>query len=140
MKTINLRDYYDNIFQDTFVDISDEVLEIFENSRKAEVAYRRNKYRHHAHYSLDVGDGIENDALFVPINPEELCQKKHDIEALHKSLDMLPEKQARRIYAYYFLGTRKSAIAKGEGISKVAVDNSIQCGLRNLKLFLKKID
>jgi hypothetical protein len=40
MKTINLKDYYDHIVIDTYIDIPDEVFDIFEEYRKAEQAYQ----------------------------------------------------------------------------------------------------
>ncbi|EKC50411.1 RNA polymerase, sigma-24 subunit, partial [human gut metagenome] len=49
----------------------------------------------------------------------------------------LPDKQAKRIYAYYFLGLTESAIAKSEGVSVASVSESIQRGLRNMETFLK---
>lgn len=58
MKTINLKDYYPYYAQDTFVDVSDELFAIFEESARAEATYKRKKYRYNAHYSLDHGDGI----------------------------------------------------------------------------------
>lgn len=39
MKTINLKDYYDHIGIDTYIDVPDEVFNIFEEHRKAEQAY-----------------------------------------------------------------------------------------------------
>lgn len=39
MKKINLKDYYSHITTDTYIDIPDEVFNIFEEYRKAEQAY-----------------------------------------------------------------------------------------------------
>ena len=39
MKTINLKNYYPCYTQDTFVEVPDELLVIFEEFAKAEVAY-----------------------------------------------------------------------------------------------------
>lgn len=50
MKTINLKDYYLHYTQDTFVEVSDELFAIFEESARAEAAYERRKYRYKAHY------------------------------------------------------------------------------------------
>ena len=52
----------------------------------------------------------------------------------------LPEtKQARRVYAHYFLGISKADIARAEGIDERAVRKAIERGLRNIEAFLKKI-
>jgi len=39
MKTINLKDYYNHITTDTYIDVPDEVFDIFEEHRKTEQAY-----------------------------------------------------------------------------------------------------
>ncbi|MEG2823028.1 MAG: sigma-70 family RNA polymerase sigma factor, partial [Lachnospiraceae bacterium] len=65
MKTINLKDYYAHIGIDTYIDVPDEVFNIFEEYRKAEQAYHSRINYHKAYYSLDRDDGIEHSALFV---------------------------------------------------------------------------
>jgi hypothetical protein len=68
MKKINLKDYYDHISTDTFIDIPDEVFNFFEEHRKAEQAYQSRIRYHKAYYSLDRGDSIEHSALFVSLS------------------------------------------------------------------------
>ncbi|WP_347561591.1 sigma factor-like helix-turn-helix DNA-binding protein [Clostridium sp. OF09-36] len=104
---------------------------------RLEAAYRRRTYYHKAHYSLDRGDGIEYDALFVSMTPCELYERKVTMEQLHAAIAALPDKQAKRIYAYYFLGLTESAIAKSEGVSVASVSESIQRGLGTWRLSLK---
>ena len=67
----------------------------------------------------------------------ELYERKVTMEQLHAAIAALPDKQAKRIYAYYFLGLTESAIAKSEGVSVASVSESIQRGLRNMETFLK---
>ena len=50
----------------------------------------------------------------------------------------LPEKQAKRIYAKYFLGLTINEIAQIEGVSKSRVSESIRTGLEKLKKFFLK--
>lgn len=76
-------------------------------------------------------------ALFVSMTPCELYERKVTMEQLHAAIAALPDKQAKRIYAYYFLGLTESAIAKSEGVSVASVSESIQRGLRNMETFLK---
>mgnify|MGYP000435325636 CR=1 FL=1 len=59
------------------------------------------------------------------------------MEQLHAAIAALPDKQAKRIYAYYFLGLTESAIAKSEGVSVASVSESIQRGLGTWRLSLK---
>ena len=138
MKKVNLRDLYPDVYKsDHFVEVTEDVLETIRDSERAEAAYDRRMYRYKAHYSLDRGDGIEYDALFVSMTPCELYERKVTMEQLHAAIAALPDKQAKRIYAYYFLGLTESAIAKSEGVSVASVSESIQRGLRNMETFLK---
>jgi RNA polymerase sigma-70 factor (ECF subfamily) len=138
MKTINLRDYYPFYTSDCFIDVPDEVAAMLRGFELQEAAYRLRTYRHRAYYSLDRDDGIEHDILFVSLSPCEIYERKVTMEQLHAAIASLPDKQAKRIYAHYFLGMGKSAIAKTEGISKAAVGASIERGLRHMEVFLKK--
>ena len=75
--------------------------------------------------------------LFVSMTPCELYERKVTMEQLHAAIAALPDKQAKRIYAYYFLGLTESAIAKSEGVSVASVSESIQRGLGTWRLSLK---
>lgn len=138
MKRINLKDYYDHISINTYIDIPDEVYDIFETYRKAEQAYQSKLHYHKAYYSLDRDDGIEHRALFVSLSPDEIYERKLTSDQLHAAIATLPDKQAKRIYAHYFLGMSKTAIAKAEAVSETAIRNSIEKGLRNLEKILKQ--
>ena len=137
MKTINLKDYYAHIIVDTYIDIPDEVFNIFEEYRKADQAYQSKIRYHKAYYSLDRGDGIEHSALFVSLSPDEIYERKLTNEQLHSAIATLPDKQAKRIYAHYFLGMSKTAIAKAEGLTEKAIRNSIKRGLTCMEQYLK---
>lgn len=136
-KKINLKDYYSHITVDTYIDIPDEVFNIFEEYRKAEQAYQSRIRYHKAYYSLDRGDGIEHTALFVSLSPDEIYERKLTTEQLHAAIATLPDKQAKRIYAHYFLGMSKAAIAKAEGTSASSVKDAIRRGLCRLEKYLK---
>ncbi len=139
MKKINLKDYYDYITADIYIDVPDDVFNILENHRKAEQAYQSKVYYHKAYYSLNRGDGIEHRALFVSLSPDEIYERKLTKEQLHAAIDTLPDKQAKRIYAHYFLGMSKAAIAKAEGVNKSQITRSINRGLLHLEKYLKNI-
>ena len=139
MKTINLKDIYPYYFtEDKWIDVPDELAQIFVDFIKAEETYERTKRRYKATYSLDRGDGIERDILFVSLSPHELYERKLTQEQLHAAIASLPDKQAKRIYAHFFLGMSKTAIARSEGVSKVSVSESIERGLCSIEKFLKK--
>lgn len=137
MKTINLKNYYDHIEIDTYIDVPDKVFNIFEEYRKAEQAYQSRVRYHKAYYSLDRGDGIEHSALFVSLSPDEIYERKLTSEQLHAAIATLPDKQAKRIYAHFFLGMSKTAIAKAEGVTEKAIRNSIERGLTYMEQYLK---
>ncbi len=106
MTKINLREQYPDFYKtDYIIEVPDEVAAVMKEHDRLEAAYRRRTYYHKAHYSLDRGDGIEYDALFVSMTPCELYERKVTMEQLHAAIAALPDKQAKRIYAYYFLGT-----------------------------------
>lgn len=126
MKKINLRDYYPFYTSDTFIELPDELVAIFDAYNKAESAYQRQKYRYKAHYSLDCNDGIEHDILFVSLSPDELYERKLTSEQLHAAIAALPDKQAKRIYAHYFLGMSKAAIPRQKVSAKVQLENPLK--------------
>lgn len=138
MKKINLRDYYPFYTSDTFIELPDELVAVFDAYNKAESTYNRQKYRYKAQYSLDRGDGIEHNILFVSLSPDEIYERKLTTEQLHAAIAALPDKQAKRIYAHYFMGLSKTAIANAEGVSKVTIGESIQRGLKSIEQYLKK--
>lgn len=139
MKKVNFKKYYDHITTDTYHDVPDEVFDILEEYRKAEQAYHSRINYHKAYYSLDRDDGIEHSALFVSLSPDEIYERKLTREQLHAAIATLPDKQAKRIYAHYFLGMSKADIAKAEGVNKSQVTRSINRGLSHLEKYLKNV-
>lgn len=138
MAKINLRKYYPDFYStDCIIEVQDEVAKLMDSYEHAEDAYYLRTYRHKAYYSLDRGDGIECDVLFVSLSPCEIYERKMTVEQLHTAIAALPNKQAKRVYAHYFLGMSKSAIAKVEGVNESAVRDGIDRGLRNIEKFLK---
>lgn len=139
MKTINLRDFYPELYSgDQFITVPDEVAGLLREFDQLEAAYERRTYYHRAHYSLDAGDGIEHEAVFLSISPCEIYERKVTMQQLHAAIASLPDKQTKRIYAYYFMNMSKAAIAKAEGVNKSQVTRSIRRALANLEAYLKK--
>lgn len=138
MAKINLRDYYPFYKTDYFVDVPDEVEAALMEAERLEQNYIRRRFYNKAYYSLDAGDGIENDILFVSLSPCEVYERKITTEQLHAAITSLPDKQAKRIYAHYILGMSKSKIALAEGVSEKNIRKSISQALRNMEVFLKK--
>lgn len=140
MKKINLREHYPDFYStDTYIEVLDEVADCLWDCDRWEEAYRRRTYYHKAFYSLDRGDGIEYDALFSSVTPWEVYERKLTVAQLHTAISLLPDKQAKRLTAYYFLGMSKTQIAKAEGVNKSQVTRSIDRALETLKKYLKNL-
>lgn len=138
MKEINLRDYYPFYTNDMIVSVPDEVVDVLEEYRRRDEAYRIRTYRHQAFYSLDLNDGIEREIVLIQPSPIEILEQMHLKEVIYKGLSTLPDKQARRIYAHFFMGMSQTAIARAEGCDKSSVRDSIHRGLKQLKKFFEK--
>lgn len=76
--------------------------------------------------------------MFLATSPDEIYEKKLTRQQLYTAISQLPEKQAKRIYAYYFMDMDEPAIANAEGVSQQAVHASLQRGLKGIEKFLKK--
>ncbi|ETT53883.1 RNA polymerase subunit sigma-24 [Paenibacillus odorifer] len=139
MKRINLRDMYPFFKTDVWVDVDEEVAQEIRRFDLDENAYRLRAYRHQAYYSLDRNDGIEQDILFLSLSSEEVYERKLSRQQLYEAMCQLPEKSARRIYAHFFLGMSKVAIARAEHVDERAVRKSIQRGLRQMEHLLKSM-
>ena len=137
MAIINLRDYYPFYTSDCFMEVSEEVAEMFKEFDRKEAAYRLRTYRHKAYYSLDRDDGLEHEAVFVSLSPHELYERKISMQELHAAISSLPDKQAKRIYAHFILGMTKKDIARAEGVDEKVVRVAIERGLKNLEKYLK---
>ena len=135
MKTINLRDYYPYYTRDTFVDLPDEVIAAMKPYKTEEQSHRR-RMRWKKVYSLDV-DGMENHVLFTALSPCELYERKLTYQELYAAITDLPDKQAQRIYAHFFMRMSMSAIARSDGVSRMAVGASIERGLQRVEKRLK---
>ena len=61
------------------------------------------------------------------------------MEQLHAALAALPDKQAKRIYAHYFLGLNKAEIARSEKVGKATVCASISRGLKKVEKILRNV-
>ena len=121
MKKINLRELYPDVYTtDFFIDVTEKVMETIRAAERAEAAYERKMYRYKAQYSLDCENGIEN-AVLLKLQ-----------EQLYAAVTKLPEKQAKRIYARYYLGMTVNEIAEVEGVDPSRVRDSIRRGLKQL--------
>ena len=139
MVTINLKDFYPWYTHDEYIDVSDEVAAELLADKRYEKANRRRVYRNKAQYSLDAGDGIENEACHSDPPPCEVIEHGQNTCRLCRALNSLPETQGKRIEAHYILGRSVSDIAEAEGVAKSSVYESIKYGLQSMKKFIKNM-
>lgn len=140
MKKVNLRDLYPNVYKtDTYVEVTDEVLDAMKAQDRTEANQRRLIRRYKAYHSLDSENGIERMFCSCSQSPDELLIEQFVQEQLYAAVMALPDKQAKRIYAHYYLGMSKAEIAQYEGVNESAVRKSIKQGLNILLKNVSKL-
>ena len=70
--------------------------------------------------------------FFVAIFSEMVLEEKQFREQVYAAVMKLLEKQAKRIYARYYLGMTVNEIAEVEGVDPSRVRDSIRRGLKQL--------
>lgn len=138
MTMINLRDFYPWYINDEYVEVSDKVATELLANRLYEAAHQRRVTRNRAQYSLDCDDGIEYSACLSEPTPQALLERMERFCVLWNALNSLPEIQGRRVDACVILGKSYREVALEEGVSKTSVQESVQCGLANMRKYLKK--
>ena len=133
MKQINLRELYPNVYKtDTYVDVTDEVMDAMKAQDRTEANQRRLIRRYKAYHSLDSENGIERMFCSCSQPPDEMLIEQFVRKQLYDAVMALPDKQAKRIYAHYYLGMSKTEIARCEGVHESTVRESIYQGLKML--------
>lgn len=137
MILINLKDYYKDISNDHLIWVSPDILAALEEFSRNKSNEARNKRRRPKNITLNEALPInsKNPAFSCPI--KDMIEENTNSVALQEAISKLPEKQAKRIYAYYFLGFSKSEIAKMEGVNKCQISRSIKKALFVLRELLK---
>ena len=134
MTTIKLNRYYPHLTENITLEVSDEIAVVLSTGGRLCDSYKRRK-REHDECSLDLDPGF---VMFPPLTPEEIILDEENCSALYAALDQLPPIQARRVYAHYILGKKKSEIAKAENVVESSICGSIRRGVKNLAEILRK--
>ena len=134
MKKVNLREIYPYFYDDDcFVDVDDDVLEAFKEGKRKEAAQYLKRYRHKAMYSLERGEGIEQDMIRDgELSPEEMMVQDYENKRLLRAVQKLPRKQAKRIFQRFYLDMTVKEIAEEEGVTLWCIYDSIKRGLETL--------
>lgn len=134
MIEINLREFYPECYRnDYFVEVPDEVAELLILLRRHEQSQRRRIYKHKAHYSLDVYENIEREAVLQSPSAETIFEQLIEQKQIHDAILALTQKQRSRLYAHFFLNMSYSKIAGQEGVDVSTVRKSVQRSLRKLQ-------
>ena len=139
MARINLRDIYPHYKGDSFVDIPNEILKEIEDCERKEKTYRRYLRYYNVLLLGDVELCNEHELFDMSYVPHDVYEKTTMSAFLHRAVAQLPDKQAKRIYAHFFLGMSNSEIARAEDVDESSVRESIGSGLRKLKKILNDI-
>ena len=139
MHKINLRELYPDMYKtDTFLEVTDEVQAVFLSDKRAEAAHERQMYRYKAQYSLDCNNGIEDAVVHRSPTPEEVLEEKQLRDQLYAAVMELPDKQAKRIYARFYLDMSVKEIAQALGVSPPAVSARLNRAKRKLRIALER--
>ena len=140
MALVNLRDLYPFCKGDCMIEIPDNDLDRIRKYEREEKAYQRKTRFHNANHTLDGNNPlIESQIVDKPLSPQEVYDRKLTIIYLHRAIANLPDKQAKRIYAHFFLGMSFSKIADAEGVHISTITESVNRGLRNLRKYLTNL-
>ena len=140
MTMINLREYYpDSYTTDCFIAVPDEIAETLRRFKLEDEAYRIRTYRNKAYFSLDYGENIEREAVFLVMTPADIWEQKEINRRLYEAMSKLTPQQKRRIYARFFLHMNNAEIARVEGCDVTSVRDSINRGLRRLKKIFENL-
>ena len=85
---------------------------MFLSDKRAEAAHERQMYRYKAQYSLDCDNGIEDAVVHRSPTPEEALEDKQLRDQIYTAVMELPGKQAKRIYARFYLDMSVKEIAQ----------------------------
>jgi len=136
MALINIRSLYPFYKCDCFIEISDDVLKAIMDCNRAEKAYQRKLRYHNVKTETLNAENVDDITIRImdkPLTPYEIYAHKQMTSLLHAAITKLPSKQAKRIFAHFFLDMSYAEIARSEGVDESTVHESVKRGLRNLQ-------
>lgn len=75
MIRINLRDYYPFYKSDFFIEVTEEIAELFKQFNRKEHADFERRRIYKAYNSFDAGNGIEKDIIMLVLSPDEIYER-----------------------------------------------------------------
>lgn len=130
---IKLTDYYEsNCSAEEYAEVSVEVLEFLQESRREDKKYEMRDYRHRTPFNYDEIKTSELGGA-VTESAEDTLLRNYDAQDLYQAMDKLPPSARRRFYLYYAVGMTMERIAELEGVSHVAVVKSLRSSAKALQ-------
>ena len=135
MPTINLKEHYPTTYtEDFFVEVSEEIHQLFIDFKRQEDAFLRQINRYHAYHSLDDPNfPVEQCVLFQKPALVDSVEQRHSAMSIYEAILSLPPKQAKRCYDHYYQGFKLSDIAQKEGVTAGSVSECIKSALSTLR-------
>lgn len=138
MVTINLKKYYPEHYrEDTYIDVDEKVADFMEQERPKPASAARKQYRYKAQYSLDTGDGIEEETLIRLFHEAERDERLRALleQAMRSSLTVA---QYRRVQMRFSEGKIYRVIAAEENVSISTIEASIEGAVKKLRRYFYK--
>ena len=138
MVTINLKKYYPEHYrEDTYIDVDEKVADFMEQERPKPASAARKQYRYKAQYSLDAGDGIEEETLIRLFHEAERDERLRALleQAMQSSLTVA---QYRRVRMRFSERKIYRVIAAEENVSISTIEASIDGAVKKLRKYFCK--
>lgn len=112
--------------------------DFFNNFKSFKSEMTKERHEVERHYERLV---LTDEEQYIRAKEKDLYNnQKMDYEILYEAISMLTMCQKRRLFFYYFDELTYSEIGAIEGCSKVAVKESIEAGIKQLRKKIKKSD
>lgn len=135
MKRINLKVYYPELYKvDCYVELPDACVNLLCDFMREKETQERTQRNRGSKCRLDNEKYMYRHALQYRQLSDDL-ERAIERHQLYEAINKLPEVQAKRVYAYYFLGMTHKEIALNEGVATSTVTQSLDRALNNLKKY-----
>lgn len=120
--------------EDFFVEVSEEIHQLFIDFKHQEDAFLRQVSRYHAYHSLDDPNfPVEQCVFFQKPALVDAVEQRHSAMSIYEAILSLPPKQAKRCYDHYYQGFKISDIAQKEGVTAGSISECIKSALSALR-------
>lgn len=119
---------------DICVEINKEIYKLFDKFELEDLSFMNEWDRHTEHSEL-TDESLNKRAVKQSESTEDIVSKRVLNSELHRAINLLPEKQRRRLILYYFGELTYEAIAEREGCKHTAIIKSVKSAITKLKKY-----